>query len=44
MFVKRNDNLYLSLPDEMSDSDGLSNEDAVCVKNRSLRGTWGWHM
>jgi len=32
MFVKRNDNLYLSLPNEMSDSDGICNKDAVCVK------------
>ena len=32
MFVKRNDNLYLSLPNEMSDSDGIRNKDALCFK------------
>ena len=31
MFVKRNDNLYLSLPNKMSDFDGICNKD-VCVK------------
>ena len=31
MFVKRTDNLYLSLPNEMSDSDVICNKDAVCV-------------
>ena len=29
MFVKRKDNLYLRLPNEMSDSDGICNKDAV---------------
>ena len=37
MFVKRNNNIYLSLPNEMSDSDGICNKDAVCVKLRSQR-------
>jgi len=43
MVVKRNDNLYLSLPNEMSDSDGICIKDAVCVK-LEVRGTRGWHM
>ena len=43
LFVKRNDNLYISLSNEMSDSDGMCNKDAVCVK-LEVRGTRGWHM
>ena len=42
MLVKRDDNLYLSLPNEMSDSDRICNKDAVCVK-LEVRGTRGWH-
>ena len=43
MFVKRNGNLYLCLPNEMSVSDGICNKDALCVK-LEVRGTRGWHM
>jgi len=32
MFFKPNDNLYLNLPSEMSDSDGICNKNAVCFK------------
>ena len=32
MFVKRDDNLYLILFNEMSDSEGIRNKDAVYVK------------
>ena len=41
--LNEKDNLYLSLPNEMSDSDGICNKDAVCVK-LDLRGTRGWHL
>jgi hypothetical protein len=30
--LKEKDNLYLSLPNEMSDSDGIRNKDDLCVK------------
>ena len=43
MFVKRNDNLYLSLPNKMSDSDGNCNKDAVCIK-LEVRLIRRWHM
>ena len=29
--LNKKDNLYLSLPNEMMDSNGISNKDAVCV-------------
>jgi len=29
--LNEKDNLYLSLPNEITDSDGISNKDALCV-------------
>ena len=43
MFFKPNDNLYLNLPSEMSDSDGICNKNAVCFKIEAEEqedGTW----
>ena len=43
MFLKREDNLYLILPNEMSVSDGICNKDAVYVK-LEVTGTRRWLM